>query len=42
LEAYPQKSNFRFRFNTKSGGFFPMLSIFYLKPQGLIKYIVWP
>ena len=32
--AYFQKSYFHFRFNTNSGGFFPMQSIFYLKPQG--------
>jgi len=32
--AYPQKSYFHFRFNTNSGGFFPMQSMFYLKSQG--------
>jgi hypothetical protein len=26
--------SFHFRFNTNSGGFFPMQSSFYLKPQG--------
>jgi hypothetical protein len=33
-DVYRQKSYFHFRFNTNSGGFFPMKSIFYLKPQG--------
>jgi hypothetical protein len=31
---YPQKSYFHFRFNSNSGGFFPMESMFYLKQQG--------
>jgi hypothetical protein len=33
-DVYRQKSYFHFRFNTNSGGFFPMQSMFYLKPQG--------
>jgi hypothetical protein len=33
-DVYHQKSYFHFRFNTNSGVFFPMQSIFYLKPQG--------
>jgi hypothetical protein len=33
-DVYRQKSYFHFRFNTNSGGFFPMQCIFYLKPQG--------
>jgi hypothetical protein len=33
-----QKSYFHFRFNTNSGGFFPMQSFFYFKPQG---YQIW-
>ena len=33
-DVYRQKSYFHFRFNTNSGGFFPMQSIFHLKPQG--------
>jgi hypothetical protein len=33
-DVYRQKSYFHFRFNTNSGGFFPMQSFFYLKPQG--------
>ena len=33
-DVYRQKSYFHFRYNTNSGGFFPMQSIFYLKPQG--------
>jgi hypothetical protein len=33
-DVYHQKSYFHFRFSTNSGGFFPMQSIFYLKPQG--------
>jgi hypothetical protein len=32
--AYPKKSYIHFRFNTNSGGFFPMQSMFYLKSQG--------
>jgi hypothetical protein len=32
--VYHQKSYFHFRFITNSGDFFPMQSIFYLKPQG--------
>ena len=32
--VYCQKSYFHFRFNTISGGYFPMQSMFYLKPQG--------
>ena len=31
--AYHQKSYFHLGFNTHSGGFFPMQSFFYLKPQ---------
>ena len=30
-DVYRQKSYFHFRFNTNSGGFFPMQLIFYLK-----------
>ena len=37
-DVYRQKSYFHFRFNTNSGGIFPMQSIFYLKPQG---YQIW-
>ena len=33
-DVYRQKSYFHFRFNTNSGGSFPMQSIFYLKSQG--------
>ena len=33
-DVYRQKSYFHFRFNTNSGGFFPMQSIVYLKPKG--------
>jgi hypothetical protein len=33
-DVYRQKSYFHFRFNTNSGGIYPMQSIFYLKPQG--------
>ena len=34
LCVYRQKPYFHFRFNTNSGGFFPMQSFFYLNPQG--------
>ena len=37
-DVYRQKSYFHFRFNTNSGGFFPMQSFFHLKPQG---YQIW-
>ena len=37
-DVYRQKSYFHFRFNTNSGGFFPMQSFFYLKLQG---YQIW-